>query len=180
VYVDILILANLIVRPQHGYELRKHVEQVLGPEVSLNNGMLYPALRRFEEMGAVERTIERQHGKPDRHIYAITLLGRELLHDLLLEFPPEVARNATEFMVRVSFFGELEPAERLELLTAREAMLRRSLEHHEGILQMVSDERVMLPPYAQRVMEFQERQTRDDLAWIDELRKAVAQDQDQE
>ena len=179
-YVDILILANLIVRPQHGYELKKHVEQVLGPEVSLNNGMLYPALRRFEEMGAVERTVERQQGKPDRHIYAITLLGREVLHDLLLEFPPEVARNNTEFMVRASFFDTLEPDERLDILTARQAMLRRSLEHHEAILAMVRAEQVTLPPYAQRVMEFQERQTRDEIAWIDELRKAVAQDQEQE
>jgi DNA-binding PadR family transcriptional regulator len=176
-YVDILILAYLSVRPQHGYEIKKNVEQVLGREISLNNGMLYPALRRFEEMGAVERTVERQQGKPDRHIYHLTPLGHTIMHDLLTEFPPELARNDAEFLVRVSFFDVLEPQERLDILAARSDILRDSLTHHERIRASVDAEQVTIPDFGRRVMAFEEQQTRDELAWIEELRHVAAQEE---
>ncbi len=50
-YVEILILRRLRSGPAHGYELRKRVEQTTG--FVLHNNSLYPALRRFEEAGAV-------------------------------------------------------------------------------------------------------------------------------
>ncbi len=173
-YVDILILAYLSARPQHGYEIKRNVEQVLGTEFSLNNGVLYPTLRRFEEMGAIEREVERQHGKPDRHIYHLTALGGEILHDLLCEFPPEVARNDNEFFVRVSFFDELEPQERSPILAARRSFLLRSLEHHDRIRAQVSAERISFPSYAQHVLGFQEQQTRAELEWVEGLMRDIA------
>jgi DNA-binding PadR family transcriptional regulator len=171
VYVDILILATLAARPQHGYELKRSVGQVLGPDFSLNNGALYPALRRFEEMGAVERTVERQFGKPDRHIYSITALGREILHDLVCEFPPEIARSEAEFLVRVAFFDQLEPRERLAILSVRETVLRDSVAHHERILEMVAAEPTELTSYAQQTLAFRERLLQLALDWIAELRR---------
>jgi DNA-binding PadR family transcriptional regulator len=36
--------------------------------VSLNNNVLYPALKQFEELGAVVREVVPQEGKPNRHI----------------------------------------------------------------------------------------------------------------
>jgi DNA-binding PadR family transcriptional regulator len=169
VYVDILILANLTFRPQHGYEIKKSVEQVHGPDFMLNNGMLYPTLRRFEEMGAIEREVERQQGKPDRHIYHLTALGREILHDLLVEFPPEVARGQNEFLVRVSFFDQLEPHERRAILAAREAVLSSQLANHERILAMVERERLPMPAYAQHTLTFQTQQVQRELDWIADL-----------
>ncbi len=50
-YIEILILRRLRSGPAHGYELRKRVEQTTG--FVLHNNSLYPALRRFEEAGAV-------------------------------------------------------------------------------------------------------------------------------
>jgi len=179
-YVDILILANLAERPQHGYEIKKSVEQVVGPEVSLNNGLLYPTLRRFEQMGAIEREVERQHGRPDRHVYHLTPLGREILHDLLCEFPPTLARNDTEFFVRIAFFDELEPPERLAVLAVRRDSLRQSLDHHERIRSTIAGERLPFPHYARQVMGFQERQIRAELEWVASLTAENAQDQRQQ
>jgi DNA-binding PadR family transcriptional regulator len=179
-YVDLVILANLAVRPQHGYEIKKSVERVLGPEVNLNNGMLYPALRRFEEMGAVEREVERHEGKPDRHIYHLTSLGHEVLHDLATEFPPEVARNETEFLVRVSFFDLLEPHERLAILDARTADRRRSLERHDEIMEMVramaDAEHVPMPQFPLEVLAHDKEKTVLELAWLERLRREVTQE----
>jgi DNA-binding PadR family transcriptional regulator len=168
-YVDIIILANLAFRPQHGYEIKKSVELVHGPEFTLNNGMLYPALRRFEEMGAIEGEVERHQGKPDRHIYHLTSLGQEILHDLLVEFPPEVARNQNEFLVRVSFFDRLEPHERRDILAARAAVLRAQVENHGRILAMVEREGLPMPAYAGRTLTFQTQQVQHELDWIDDL-----------
>ena len=50
-YAEIVILAMLRQRPQHGYEIKKGIEQVFGGTVALNNTILYPTLKRFEEMG---------------------------------------------------------------------------------------------------------------------------------
>lgn len=172
-YSDILILANLANRPQHGYEIKKSVEQVVGGEVNLNNGALYPALRRFEQMGAIERVTERQQGKPDRHIYHLTALGGEILHDLLCEFPPEVARHASEFLVRVSLFDLLEAPERIAILDARRAFLLGGLAQHERIRAKVAAERLPFPAHAQQVLAFREEQARAELAWVDSLARDI-------
>ena len=85
-YVEILILRRLRSGPAHGYELRKRVEQTTG--VVLHNNSLYPALKRFEEAGAVTKTAEPQQGRPPRLVYTLTEVGHELLHDMLAELPP--------------------------------------------------------------------------------------------
>lgn len=174
VYVDIVILATLSVRPQHGYEIKRSVGRVLGPEANLNNGVLYPTLRRLEEMGALEREVERHEGKPDRHVYRLSGLGHEVLHDLLTEFPPEVARNESEFLTRVSCFDLLEPAERRAILDARAADRRRSLERHAEILAMVEAERLTMSPYALETLAFDRQKTELELAWIEHLTHLAA------
>src|SRR3989442_14273320 len=96
-YAEIVILAMLRQRPQHGYEIKKSIEQVFGGTVALNNTILYPTLKRFEETGAVVRDVVQQEGKPNRHLYHRTGRGIELLHTLLCDFRPEQAANEAEF-----------------------------------------------------------------------------------
>ena len=119
--IDIIILRHLRRQPAHGYELRKRVEETTG--VVLHNNSLYPALKRFEEAGAVVRRAEEQEGRPARNVYSITAVGLELLHDLLAELPPEAAGDDLEFLTRFGQFSLLEPAERLAILDARDRAL---------------------------------------------------------
>ncbi|MGW4243835.1 PadR family transcriptional regulator [Nocardia sp. NPDC004722] len=125
-YVEVLILRHLMRAPAHGYELRKHVEENTG--VTLNNNALYPALRRFEEAGAVDKTAEEQQGRPARHVYTLTAVGRELLQDMLTELPPGQAGDETEFLARVAQFAMLTPEERARVLDARENAVRARLD----------------------------------------------------
>ena len=170
-YVDILILSHLVVRPSHGYEIKKSVERILGSGFAMNNNLLYPALRRFEEMGAVEREIERQEGKPDRHVYRATELGAAILQDMLREFPAQTAHNDAEFQTRVAFFGSLEPEDRLRILKTREEVLKTRLEHLSKMSPKAqnSDER----SYAERVIELRRGQAQHELEWIGELAREV-------
>src|SRR6266550_816555 len=101
-YAEIVILAMLRQRPQHGYEIKKGIEQVFGGTVALNNTVLYPTLKRFEEAGAVVRQVVQQEGKPNRHIYHLTERCIELLHPLLLDFSPEQRANDAELCPRLA------------------------------------------------------------------------------
>ena len=171
-YLEILILAHLARQPAHGYEIKKRVEYNTGGSRALNNNMLYPALRRFEEMGAVHREVVRQQGKPDRHIYSLTDRGIEILQSLLREFPAELAVDEAEFMTRVAFFDLLEPETRREILAMREAMLRRLLEHYTQVIEGTDD--AERRPYIVHVLAFNEQRTRHELEWIADLRRVAA------
>lgn len=122
-----LLLAKLAARPSHGYELRRQVEETTG--YALSNNSLYPTLRRFSEAGAVTKTAEPQEGKPPRHVYAITDVGRDLLRDMLADLPPDLAGEESEFLARLSHFDWLTAEERLRVLDARFAALTRRREH---------------------------------------------------
>lgn len=138
-YIEILILRNLSARPAHGYELRKRVEAVTG--VVLNNNSLYPALRRFEEAGAVTRTPHSQQGRPPKLVYELTDVGRELLHDMLADLPPEQAGDDLEFMARLGQFSLLSPPERLAVLAARDSALADRLERLAALRGRAENER---------------------------------------
>lgn len=138
-YVEILILRHLTSRPAHGYELRKRVEAVTG--VVLNNNALYPALRRFEEAGAVTRTAQEQQGRPARLVYELTDVGHGLLHDMLADLPPDAATDDTEFMTRLGQFGLLSCQERIAVLDARDAALAGRLTRLSELRQRSASER---------------------------------------
>ncbi len=130
--IDIIILRHLRRQPAHGYELRKRVEETTG--VVLHNNSLYPALKRFEESGAVVRRSEEQDGRPPRNVYSITPVGLELLHDLLADLPPELAGDELEFLTRLGQFSLLEPDERLAILEARDRALEARIHHLTALL----------------------------------------------
>ena len=120
-YLDIVILSHLQRGPVHGYELKRKVSQTTA--YALHNNTLYPALRRFEEAGAVTKTAETLPGRPPRHVYELTDLGRELLHDMLADLSPEQAADEHEFLARVGQFEHLTADERRGVLAARVAAL---------------------------------------------------------
>ena len=164
-YVEILILRHLTRRPAHGYELRKRVEETVG--VVLHNNSLYPALKRFEEAGAVTRTTEPPvSGRPPRQVYALTPVGRDLLHDMLAELTPQEAGDETEFLARVGQFSLISPAERRGVLDARAQALAGQVEHFNQMHALSDDE-----PWGRVVTEELIRRASDEIAWIARLRE---------
>jgi DNA-binding PadR family transcriptional regulator len=166
-YAEIVILAMLRTKPQHGYEIKKNLERVFGGAVSLNNKVLYPALRRFEEMGAVQREVVRQEGKPDRHIYQLTDRGTEVLQALVRDFSPDIASSRPEFLVRVAFFDLLEPEARRDILETRADVVAKELAHIQELKLLTRDDGSNL--YAWRVLLFHEQQAQYELDWIQAL-----------
>lgn len=171
-YIEILILRHLSSRPAHGYELRKRVEATTA--VVLHNNSMYPALRRFEEAGAVTKTAEPQEGRPSKLVYEVTDTGRELLHDMLAELPPEQAGDDSEFFARLGQFSLLTPAERQAVLDARDRALRAQLEHLTTMNKLARPERWGALATSELI-----RRTEQELAWITELRVQAAEPDNQ-
>ena len=65
--------------PQHGWGIARRIEQVSGDVLELNQGTLYPALLRLEQMG----WISSKWGESENHrrakFYAITRAGKKQL-----------------------------------------------------------------------------------------------------
>jgi DNA-binding PadR family transcriptional regulator len=135
-YVEILILRRLRSGPAHGYELRKRVEETTG--FVLHNNSLYPALRRFEEAGAVTKTAEPQQGRPPRLVYTLTEVGQDLLHDMLADLPDEQAGDPVEFMARLGQFSLINTAERAGVLASRARAVRRQLTHFQTMHELAT------------------------------------------
>jgi DNA-binding PadR family transcriptional regulator len=169
-YSEILVLAMLQQGPRHGYEIKKDIDRALGGMVVLNNKTLYLVLKRFEEMGAVTRQVIQQMGKPNRHLYALTDHGIEVLQALLRDFGPEQAGNDPEFFTRVSFFDLLEVPEREVILRRRLSYLQQALEYLHNLQQMAEEEAcvkiVSSPSHARRVLAFHTRRIHDEYEWI--------------
>ena len=169
-YIEILILRRLRSGPAHGYELRKRVEQTTG--FVLHNNSLYPALRRFEEAGAVTKTAEPQQGRPPRLVYTLTEVGHELLHDMLADLPAEQAADDSEFLARLGQFSLINSAERAMVLGARTSAVHELLAHTQTMrdLAVASGERWG----ALVTTELIARYTRE-LAWLAELADLAAE-----
>jgi DNA-binding PadR family transcriptional regulator len=165
-YLDILVLAHLAHRPAHGYEIKKLVDRSVGSP-RLNNNVLYPALKRFEEAGAIEGELVPQQGVPPRRVFHLTESGHELLRSMLEDFPDDQAGIDEEFLTRLAFFQLIAPEARREILGRRRNALIGRIGHLDEMAQLSA----MDPnqTYVRRLLEFQRRQAENELAWVGEL-----------
>ncbi|CQR57806.1 PadR family transcriptional regulator [Paenibacillus riograndensis] len=163
-YADILILGQLLKGPKHGYEIKKNIQEALGESFEINNNLLYPALRRFQEMGAMTKEVEKVDGKPDRHVYLLTDTGEEVFIELIRDFPRKAAANPMEFLVRVALFDRLEPELQLDILQKRLSVLEEELKHSRQYDLGQSRNR-----FITEVIRFKKTQTEHEWAWVKQL-----------
>jgi len=98
------VLGMLSICPMSGYDIKKRVEGSISNFWTESYGQIYPILKRLVSERFVTKTVERQSGKPDRHVYALTERGRKELQRWLTEgVVPKVERN--ELLLKL-FFGE--------------------------------------------------------------------------
>jgi DNA-binding PadR family transcriptional regulator len=164
VYSDILMLRVLADHDQHGYEIKKRVERILGGR-SINNNVLYPALRRFEEQGAIERVAaEAEPGRPPRNVYRLTDTGHDLLQAMIRDADPALLADENEFQTRVAFFADLGTEDRLRIIGVRRTILEETLAHLTSLRPDAQG-----TPWGLRVMDFSAGRLRHELAWLQDL-----------
>ena len=163
-YFDILMLRVLADQERHGYEIKKQVERILGGR-SINNNVLYPALRKFEDQGAIERVAAvADPGRPPRNVYRLTDTGHDLLQAMIRDADPALLADDNEFQTRVAFFADLGAGDRLRILGVRREILQARIAHLESLRPDAQAE-----PWGLRVMDFNAERFGQELAWLDRL-----------
>jgi DNA-binding PadR family transcriptional regulator len=111
------ILGFLTERPMHGYELKSVLSPALQREKRVNDGVLYPLLRKLENEGLIRGRRERGDGGRDRVTYRATARGRGEFAAWLRSDADEQDEVAYDFLVghpfltKCLFFGRLDEAE---------------------------------------------------------------------
>ncbi|MBU1341497.1 MAG: PadR family transcriptional regulator [Proteobacteria bacterium] len=99
------ILGLLSMGPMSGYDIKKKFEKIASNFWNESYGQIYPILKRLNAEGLAVKTIEKQIGKPDRHVYELTRQGHEKLMEWLKE-PVDRHIGRHEILLKL-FFGPM-------------------------------------------------------------------------
>jgi DNA-binding PadR family transcriptional regulator len=133
------ILGFLADQPMHGYELKRKLSPALPREHRVNDGVLYPLLKRMEEEGLLRKRVERSESGRDRNVFHATARGRREFDRWLRSSDDEADEAKYDFLVghpfltKCLFFAQLEADEVTEKLGAQLEDSTRKLETFQAI-----------------------------------------------
>lgn len=84
--LDVLILKTLSRGPMHGYGISKWIRERTDEQFDIEEGALYPALRRLEQKGLLEAEWALSETNREAKFYELTEAGREGLRRELAEW----------------------------------------------------------------------------------------------
>lgn len=79
--LGILILKALLLAPAHGYAISRYIEDTTADVLTIEEGSLYPALRRLEDRGWVTSEWGLSENNRRARFYTITAAGRKHLRN---------------------------------------------------------------------------------------------------
>jgi PadR family transcriptional regulator PadR len=79
--LDVLILKTLGWGPAHGYAISRWIRQSSEDDLRIEEGALYPALRRLEERGWIASEWKLSDAGREARIYELTPAGRRAVRD---------------------------------------------------------------------------------------------------
>ncbi|MEU6377201.1 PadR family transcriptional regulator [Streptomyces sp. NPDC046909] len=119
--LELAILGFLYDAPLHGYELRKRITALTGHVRPVAESTLYPAIKRLETAGLLERTTEPGSVAAPRHVLTLTEDGRADLRRRLAEPVRRDITDENRWFTLLAFLRHLDDA------AAQAAVLRRRL-----------------------------------------------------
>jgi DNA-binding PadR family transcriptional regulator len=123
------VLALLVDKPAHGYELKSSFEQAVGDQWGgLNIGHLYQILDRLSRDGLIESERQPQPVKPDRVVHHLTPAGRAELDRWLSEPSARLRGYRDDFFLKLMAAVQAGDQETLDgVLRRQRAHLLREL-----------------------------------------------------
>lgn len=181
---ELFVLGELMVQPMSGSFLHETARRILGPFRPLSWGIISPLLRRLEQQGLVISVIERRaglpppgRGQPPRS-YAITPAGRERFLSLLLTPGASSRDTPEEFVIKLTKFQFLTPAQRVTVLQwyrgYQDSLIRSYQEGLDYVLhnpEITEGERVWI----RHSIDYRLHRAQAERAWLDQL---IASEQD--
>jgi len=77
--LDVLILKTISWGPAHGYAISRWIRESSGDDLVIEEGALYPALRRLEESGFLASAWRRVDSGREARVYTLTPQGRRAM-----------------------------------------------------------------------------------------------------
>jgi len=121
-----LILGLLMEQPMSGYDIKKHVQKVLGAVANASYGTLYPALHKLLDEALVEMREVPQQSRPSKKVYEITQAGRQELLSWLRQ-PLTDDKGQREFLLKLYLAKYLTTDEAKILLATRREQTETTL-----------------------------------------------------
>jgi DNA-binding PadR family transcriptional regulator len=162
------ILGMLSIAPMSGYDIKKEVEQSISNFWTESYGQIYPVLRNLITEKLVTKTVEREAGKPDRHVYALTAKGRKELRRWLREgFAPKIQRD--EFLLKLFFGEEVTPRTNIAHLVQFREVQRGLLQKYAAVEKQITREYAdnSNAPYWLMTVRYGQHVSRALLVWCD-------------
>ena len=127
-----VVLAVLLVGPQHGYEVKRIHDEWFPLGRPLAYGQVYAALSRLEKDDFVEVIETRVESGPERTVYALTRRGRERVQGWLAEPVTEPAPGAGDLVRKTVAALRTAADPRPMLAQQRTACLRQMRKLQDG------------------------------------------------
>lgn len=97
-----VILGFIYEEPMSGYDIKQMMENSVSYFFDASFGAIYPALRKMEKEGLVEKQVILQEGKPNKNLFAITDSGKEQFQQYLNSpITPTIMRS--DILIRIFF-----------------------------------------------------------------------------
>lgn len=169
--IEHALLGFLREHPMHAYEIHQTLlrPEALGLVWHLKQSLVYVMLERLEEAGYITSTLEPQNSRPPRKILHLTPSGRAAF-DRWLVTPVEHGRDfRLEFLAKLYFANQDDPAVVARLLTAQRAACQEWL----GELRAQADAVTGEHHYDWLVVQFRIGQLEAILSWLDTCEATV-------
>lgn len=114
---ELFILGQLMDHPMTGYQLRKALTSVVGQELTISFGALYPLMDKLAAADLLTMDFKRTPSKRPQKLATITTRGQKRFRTLVLA--PVALNKQTQltFQMKVNFLHLLTMAERVMVLT---------------------------------------------------------------
>jgi PadR family transcriptional regulator, regulatory protein AphA len=126
------LLGILSIYPGSGYDIKKFMEQSTSNFWNESYGQIYPILKQLEEEGLATSHAEKQEGKPERYVYALTDKGLEELRRWLTE-PIEQMLERNELLLKLFFGRRVSVTDNIKHVQQFQALQAQLLHKYQGI-----------------------------------------------
>jgi DNA-binding PadR family transcriptional regulator len=164
------IVGFLLERPMYGYELKRALSPALSRESRVNDGVLYPILRRLERDGLVTKKVIAGEHRPDRHVLHPTKKAERWFFDWLENAGDEHDTVTYDFFIAHPFLEKCMFFHRLPLATVRAKL---AAQQESGEAKLAAYEAIRrgmvlrhVDPYRIAILELGIAQHREKLRWL--------------
>lgn len=164
--------------PRHGYELHRAFasNQELGAICRLEQSQLYAFLKKLEQLGYLESTLEPQEGRPPRRVVGLSSKGRHTFRQWVETPVPRPREVRLVFLLKLYFARSFGTATILTLITrqieACQAFLKKLEEGPPGVANKGSGKAASgsaLQDFRVIVHQVRIRQIEATIGWLAEL-----------